>query len=115
MSLRCLILFAWMAIGLTCPVYADTEDSAPPSARFVKLKSRAIGCGSVDGMVRMALTYATQGPDAARAIMAAEDCQIFETFSGRIMEETQGGICVLGLVRSRCLWFPTVAFMPADH
>jgi hypothetical protein len=47
-------------------------------------------------MVRVAGVYVTKDPDAVRVIMAAEDCRMFETFSGQITDRTPGGLCVLG-------------------
>jgi hypothetical protein len=102
-------------VMLAAILSAGAEERSVPDAQLVRLKHRAIGCGTVDSMVRVAVVYVTKGPDAARAIMPAEDCQMFETFSGQITDRTPGGLCVLGLVRSRCLWFPTAALVPADR
>jgi hypothetical protein len=97
-------------VMLAAILSAGAEERSVPDAQFVRLKHRAIGCGSVESMVRVAAVYVTKGPDVAQAVIPAEGCQMFETFSGQITDRTPGGLCVLGLVRSRCLWFPTAAY-----
>ncbi|MGP0059082.1 MAG: hypothetical protein ACLPID_07340 [Beijerinckiaceae bacterium] len=106
-------LTACIALGSISAAYPFTENVAPPRSQSVRLAHASIGCRSRGGLQRVAVILVEHGEAAARAGMAASDCRLFMTFRGKVVDEGEGALCVLGLGNTRCLWFPTSALSPA--
>jgi hypothetical protein len=83
--MNCLRAVLTAIVMLAAILSAGAEERSVPDAQLVQLKNRAIGCGTVDSMVRIAVVYVTKGPDAARAIMPAggEDTKVHKLSGSR--------------------------------
>ncbi|MGB8278062.1 MAG: hypothetical protein WCF20_09080 [Methylovirgula sp.] len=92
---------------------AAVDVTTPPLGQSVHLIHEAVGCGSLDGLFRIAVIWTENGESAALAKMRDEDCRLFRTFRGEVTDAKAGAICVLGPGNTRCLWFAATAFAPA--
>jgi hypothetical protein len=72
-------------------------------------------CGSRVALQRIVNILVEHSADAARAAPPREDCHVFETYRGSVVDEALGAICVIEPASSRCLWFVAKDFAPADN
>jgi len=81
-----------------------------PLGTSVRLDATGIGCGSLDGLRRLADILVGKGEEATLAAMRENGCRLLTTFQGEVVNSDDGVICVLGASDAQCVWFVTEGF-----
>jgi hypothetical protein len=95
---------------------AATDENATPIGQTRRLRLDvvpAVGCVSLEGLKRIAKTMVDQNGDASLDQLNAEDCRVFSTFHGEVLDAKDAAVCILGLGGYRCWWFVFEATEPA--
>ncbi len=85
-------------------------ENVPIVVQTVRLKiSGVLGCYSLDALKRVSALAITQNGKATADQLNAEECRIFDTQHGEVIDAKEGAICIQGLGNTRCLWFNSTA------
>ncbi len=105
------------AILLTATVSAarcELNDRARLLGQTLRLKTPGVlGCSSLEGLKRVSALAIAQRGNVSGDQLNAEDCRLFDTLHGEVVDLKDGAVCIQGLGNFRCLWFSIDVTEPA--